>query len=257
MMTIAVVAYGLVVGSFVNVLVARVPDRRSIVKPPSSCPGCGARVRWHDNVPVLSYLALRGRCRGCKAPISLRYPVVELLVALLFVTTYLRFGLSPLLFVRDWPFVAILVAVTFTDLERRLIPDPLSLGGLAVGLATAWWTPELGLLGALAGAATGFCVFYAFAWIYMKRSGRSGLGGGDIKLLAMIGAFVGVQGVFWTILVSSILGSVIGIVYGLAKRDEGGGLLKVAIPYGPFLVLGALWYYLLGDHPWFQFMTQT
>ncbi len=259
------IAFGLVVGSFINVVVARLPHGQSIVTPRSRCPKCEKSIAWYDNIPVLSYLVLRGRCRGCKTSISVRYPAIELLVALLFLATEIKFGVGGLLLIRDWPFVASLVAITFIDLEHRIIPDELSLGGLVLGLLTAWFVPGLGLVMALVGAALGFGFFYGLSWTYYRLKGKVGLGGGDIKLLAMFGAFLGPAGVFSTVLISSVMGSVIGITYALATRktaasesgsDEApsGGLMNVAIPYGPFLVLGALYYYFLGDLEWLPFM---
>ncbi len=255
-----VALFGLVIGSFLNVVIARLPTRQSLSSPPSRCPKCGYAIRWYENVPVLSYLALRGKCRGCREPISFRYPVVELLTALLFLTVALRFGLTPLLIVRDLPFVAVLIAITFIDLDTRLIPDPLSIGGLGLGLATAHFTPGLGILSSLSGAALGFGLFYAIAWYYQWRTGRSGMGGGDIKLLAMLGSFLGPLGVLTTIFVSSVLGTVIGITYAWISRrrsGEGGSLMKVSLPFGPFLVIGALYAYLLGDILWSPFMIPT
>jgi leader peptidase (prepilin peptidase)/N-methyltransferase len=163
-----------------------------------------------------------------------------------------RFGWSPALFFRDWPFLGLLLAITFIDLEHRIIPDTLSLGGLLLGLLTCWAVPDPGWIGSLVGAFIGVFTFYALAWIYQRLSGRSGLGGGDIKLLAMLGAFVGPQGVFATILISSVFGSLVGIVWGLAQQKK--DMMKLSIPYGPFLVFGALYYYFLGDILWFQFM---
>ena len=246
---------GLIVGSFLNVVIVRLPHDKSIAFPGSHCPKCQAKLHWYENIPVLSYLALKGKCRSCKTPISVRYPIVELTTALLFLAVKLKFEMSPILLIRDWPFVAILVAVTFIDLEHRIIPDRLSLGGLVLGLATAYWVPGLGLQSACIGAALGFGVFYALAWAYMKFTGRSGLGGGDIKLLAMIGAFLGPGGVFAAIFISSIFGSLVGIAWGMASKKE--KVLSVAIPYGPFLVVGAIYYYLLGDYLWFQFTIPT
>ena len=232
-------------------VVHRLPKKLSLVKPGSQCPACGHKIRWYENIPVASYLVQRGQCSQCHAKISVRYPVIELLTALLFLVVNLKFGFSYLLFIRDWPFVSILIAVTFIDLEYRIIPDRLSLGGLVLGLATSFLTPGFGIVPALIGAAFGFSVFYGMAWAYLRFTGRSGLGGGDIKLLAMLGAFVGAGGVFATILISSIFGSVVGIAWGIAQGRK--KVMGVAIPYGPFLVVGALYYYLLGDILWFQF----
>lgn len=240
---------GLVVGSFLNVVIMRLPQKKSLSYPGSHCPKCGKSLRWFHNIPVLSFLTLRGRCSQCKTPISLRYPIVEVLTGLLFLATEIKWGFVYTLFIHDWPFVALLVAITFIDLEHRLIPDKLSLSGLIIGLLTAGVQP--GYLQAIEGAAFGFCFFYALAWIYQRFAGRSGLGGGDIKLLAMLGAFLGPSGVFATILISSILGSVIGISWGLIeKKRNPQSLMAFAIPYGPFLILGGLYYYLLSDIFW-------
>lgn len=257
LLNVYVVVLGLVIGSFLNVVIARLPERKSLVKPRSACPKCGYQLRWFDNIPVFSFIFLRGKCRSCQASISFRYPVVELLTGLLFLTVKLRFGMTPLLFVRDFPFVSILVAITFIDLETRLIPDPLSLGGLALGLATAYFTPGLGLALSMGGAALGFLLFYGVAWYYQWRTGRSGMGGGDIKFLAMLGAFLGPAGVLTTIFVSSVLGTILGLSYAWVMRRRSGGdesLMKVALPFGPFLVLGALYSYLLGELVWSPFM---
>lgn len=233
-----------------NVVIHRLPLDQSVVKPRSSCLGCKSLIKWYDNIPVLSYLILRGKCRGCGSKISIQYPVVELMVALLFLATYLKFGFSWVLVVRDWPFVASLVAIAFIDLKHRIIPDEFSIGGTVLGLITAYFVPGLGLVTALIGAAIGFGIFYLFAWGYEKLTGRVGLGGGDIKLMAAFGAFLGPVGVFYTLFLSSIFGSVIGITWAIIQGQK--NIMKSAIPYGPFLVLGALMYYLLGDFLWLQ-----
>jgi leader peptidase (prepilin peptidase)/N-methyltransferase len=165
-----------------------------------------------------------------------------------------------------------LVAVVFIDLDLRIIPDEISLGGLVYGLLTAWFDSRLGFAQALVGAGVGFCLFYGFAWVYWVLTKRSGLGGGDIKLLAMLGSFLGLKGVLTTILLSSVLGSVIGILSVVVGRwwesrhrksgaqDEGGtelkkvSVMRESIPYGPFLVIGAIFYHLLGDTEWLRFM---
>jgi leader peptidase (prepilin peptidase)/N-methyltransferase len=259
-----VIALGLIVGSFLNVVIGRLPHGESVVRPGSRCPKCKHAIRWYENIPVVSYLALRGRCRNCKEPISILYPVVELLTGLLFLAAKLRFGLSLELLLRDFPFLAILVAVTFIDLDHRIIPDPLSLGGLAWGLITSLafsLIPGLGLgvstgwITSFVGAAVGFGLFYGLAWGYYKMTGRSGLGGGDIKLLAMLGAYLGVSGVFDTILVSSIFGSLVGLSWAMIQRRRSGeSVMLVAIPYGPFLVVGGLYHYFLSDLVWFRYM---
>jgi Flp pilus assembly protein protease CpaA len=154
-------------------------------------------------------------------------------------------GLS--VWIRDLPFVAALIAIAFIDLEHRIIPDELSLGGLVWGLVTSFWDPELTVFGAVSGAAVGFGFFYGFSWLYFKVTGRVGLGGGDVKLMAMLGAFIGFWGVMATMLVSSIAGSVVGIGWAIVSRQK--KVLMTSIPYGPFLVLGALYYFWWGA-PW-------
>lgn len=256
-MTFAVLL-GLIVGSFLNVVIHRLPLDQSVVKPRSRCPKCAREIRWYENIPVLSWIALRARCAGCKTPISFRYPFVELLTALLFTLTVAMFGLNATTLLRDLPWVAALVAVIFIDLDHRIIPDEISLGGLAVGLLTSVLDPRLTVLQAFIGAGAGFGIFFGFSWLYYKLTGRIGLGGGDVKLLAMLGAYLGLQGVFFTIFLSSIVGSVVGITLALAQRKkQEGAVMQYALPYGPFLVLGAFLYYYLGETLWLPFMTPT
>ena len=184
--------------------------------------------------------------------------MVEILTGLLFLAAQFKYGLSPMLLFRGWPFVALLVAIAFIDLELRIIPDRLSLLGVVIGIGTSFFSGLSGVISSLEGAALGFAVFYSLAWVYQKWSGKSGLGGGDIKLLAMLGAFLGPAGVFSTILISSVLGSIIGITWALyEKRRQTQSLMQFAIPYGPFLVLGGLYYYLLGDLIWLPFTIPT
>jgi leader peptidase (prepilin peptidase)/N-methyltransferase len=151
--------------------------------------------------------------------------------------------------VRDLPFVAMLLAITFIDIDHRIIPDELSLGGLALGLATAYWVPGFGLWSAIFGALIGYGVFFLMSWFYYRWKGNVGLGGGDVKLLAMLGAYLGPTGVFHVVLISSLAGSLIGLSYAfiLQRRGQADSLMAVAIPFGPFLVIGALYVYLLGD----------
>ncbi len=245
------ITLGLLIGSFLNVVVVRLPQDLSLSTPRSHCPKCKTQIAWYENIPVLSYLALRGKCRSCKNPISVRYPIIEVLTALLFVAVYFRTGWGPALWFRDWPFVASLVAMTFIDLELRILPDKLTLPGLVLGLLTAPLAPELGIVNSVIGAVVGFSFFYGLAWLYATLRKIDGLGGGDIKLLAMLGAFIGPLGVFYTVFISSVLGSVVGIL--VSKK---GDLMQTAIPFGPFLIVGALVYYLIWDIviQWLPFM---
>ena len=247
--TFFAVALGLIVGSFINVVIARLPAGKSIATPGSRCVHCRKPIRWFDNIPVLSYLALRGKCRSCHKRISLRYPVVELLVAFLFLAARSRYGFDAVMLLRDWPLMAAFVAIVFIDIDHRIIPDQLSLGGLVVGLLTSWAVPGLGVVSSVAGAALGYGLFFIFSWAYERSTGRVGLGGGDVKLLAMFGAFFGPASILTILIVSSISGSLVGIGYGWVTRKS--SLLKLAIPFGPFLVFGALYYYFLGELQWF------
>lgn len=239
-----VVLLGLVMGSFASVLVERLPRDQSIVKPGSRCPKCSAKLKLYDNIPVVGYLWLRGRCRQCRAPISPRYLVLEVLMALLFYAFYTRYGFGVELLIRHFVLVTILIAITFIDLEHRIIPNELSLGGLGWALASSFIATDLTPLEAVIGAAIGYGFFAGTAWFYKWRTGRVGLGGGDVKLLACLGAYLGPEGVFTTIFVSSITGSLVGLVLGVTNKDR--GFMKVAIPYGPFLILGALVHLLFG-----------
>ena len=247
LINLMVMAFGLVVGSFLNVVIHRLPRGESIVHPGSHCPGCGKAIRAWQNVPVFSYLILRGRCASCRTPISVRYPVVELLTGILFLAVKVKFGLHWSLMFRDFPFVAALVAITFIDLDHRIIPDELSLGGLLLGLATCWMDPQMGWISSFSGAILGFTFFYLIAVGYEKLSGRSGLGGGDIKLIAMLGSFVGPTGVLTTILVSTITGSIVGVAWAAATKQK--TVMGSSVPFGPFLVMGALVAYLVGELP--------
>ena len=253
-------AYGLIIGSFANVVIARLPAGLSVVKPASRCPKCQKAISWYDNVPLLSWVLLKGRCRGCQTPISVRYPVVEALTGLLFVAAGMKHGFTPLTALRDWPILASLVMVTFIDLDHRIIPDRLSIGGAVFALVTAGFSPLVGWKDALMGGMIGFLIFYGLAWGYYLVSRRAGLGGGDVKLLAFLGAWLGLGSLPAILLVSSIFGSLVGIAWAMASRKK--GLMKFAIPYGPFLVIGGLYYYLMvlgtGDgESWLQFTIPT
>lgn len=260
LLNLFVATFGLLIGSFLNVIIYRLPRNESLIRPGSHCTSCGYSIRWYQNIPILSYLLLRGKCSGCGIRISLRYPVVEALTALLFLAVYHKFGLGVHLLIRDFPFVCLLVVICFIDLDHRIIPDRLSLSGLVLGLITALFLPGFHFIDSVVGAVFGFLVFYVPAFLYLKLRGRMGLGGGDIKFLAMLGAFIGVFGVLTTVLISSVLGSVIGIVLGVIQKNsketqsDSASVLKLSIPFGPFLVIGALYTYLLSDILWSPFM---
>jgi leader peptidase (prepilin peptidase)/N-methyltransferase len=235
------VLLGLAVGSFLNVCIHRLPRGQSLNTPPSRCPSCEYRLRWSDNIPVLSYVFLGGRCRQCRAKISIRYPVVELITMALFLIHGLVFGWSAILIPR-LVFACAMVVLFAIDLEHHLLPDVITLPGIVVGLIASTVLPP-GIIDALIGVVIGGGVLWLIGEAYFRFSGHEGMGGGDVKMLAMIGAFLGWKLVLVTLVLSSVLGSIIGVIVIAARK----GGMKYALPYGTFLALGALVASLAGD----------
>jgi len=229
------IIFGAMIGSFLNVCIHRLPKEESIVRPGSHCPECKTPIQYYDNIPLLSYLLLRGKCRYCQASISIQYPIVEAITALSSFFLFITFGVS-LSFVYYFSFVAALIAITVIDLYHQIIPDVISLPGIVIGLLGSLVIPQIifwsSLIGALSGGGSLFLVATVYQWLFK----REGMGGGDVKLLAMIGAFLGWKAVILTILLSSFIGSIIGITVMLIKGKD----FKYAIPFGPFLALGAM-----------------
>lgn len=246
--TVAAFLIGLVLGSFLNVVIARLPKRQSIVSPPSRCPNCKAKIRPWDNVPVLSYFLLGGRCRDCRAPISWRYPVVELLSGLLLAALVQRVG-HPALLVPHAAFLLALLAVTWIDFDTQTIPDALTIPGVGVGLAASLFGPP-GLSAALLGAFVGGASLWLVGYAYERATGVPGMGGGDVKLAAMMGAFLGLGGVFGTIFLASLFGTLFGVI--LIARGKGSR--RTAIPFGTFLAPAAITLLLYGDslYGWYR-----
>jgi|WetSurMetagenome_2_1015567.scaffolds.fasta_scaffold42671_2 leader peptidase (prepilin peptidase) / N-methyltransferase len=233
---------GCCIGSFLNVVVYRLPAGKSLVSPGSQCPACGHPIAFYDNIPVLSFFILRGKCRHCKATFSGRYPLVEALCGLFTLMLFRRYGIHPQFFV-ELLFVYVLVTIAFIDLDTYLIPDVLSVSGVALGFAFSFFTPRLGWTDSLLGILLGGGMFYAVAVGYQYLRHQDGLGGGDIKLLGMIGAFLGIPGVLLTVVIASIVGAVVGVV--VMRRQKTG--LTAMVPFGPFLSLGALVYLFWGQ----------
>jgi len=233
---------GCCIGSFLNVVIYRLPKGFSIVRPASHCPQCRQSIAVYDNIPLLSYLLLRGRCRSCGAGISLRYPLVELATGVLALLLFRRYGWQ-LQFLVEFLFVCVLLVIFCIDLDTMLIPDVLSLPGIAIGLAASFVTPRLSWPESLLGIVLGGGLFYFIAVAYRRLRGQEGLGGGDVKLLAMIGAFIGWPGVVFTILTASVSGTLVGLVIMLRKREG----LATMLPFGPFLALGAVCYLFWGQ----------
>jgi leader peptidase (prepilin peptidase)/N-methyltransferase len=226
---------GALIGSFLNVCIYRLPLEKSIVWPGSHCPSCGKAIEFYDNIPLLSYLWLIGRCRACRERISIRYPFVEAVNAAGYLAILWTFGPTWTTVLYALLFSALLV-VAGTDLTHKIIPNVVTLPGIVLGLLGAATVLPVGLLNALLGVAVGGGILWALAWASPYLFGKEGMGGGDIKLLAMIGAFLGWKPALLTIMIGSLTGSIIGIsliALRLMKRDE-------YIPFGPFLVLGAL-----------------
>jgi leader peptidase (prepilin peptidase)/N-methyltransferase len=225
---------GLMLGSFMNVCIYRLPRGLSPVRPRSSCPSCGHILSWYENVPVVSYLVLRGRCRACRAWISPMYPIVEFITGAVFLAGYVWYGPTPLLIVRlvfAWAMIALFVI----DLQHKILPNVITLPGIVVGvLANALAGP--GWVASLIGAAVGAGILFAIAEVYYRVRHEEGLGMGDVKMLGMIGAFLGWKLVLVTLVLSSFLGSIVGIGVLIAKKES----LKYALPFGTFLAAGAL-----------------
>ena len=240
---IFVFIFGLLWGSFANVVIYRYPKGENVAFPRSRCPKCETPIAWYDNIPLLSWVILRGRCRKCKTPISWRYPAVELLTGLCFgAAIFYRYGFSWLT-LEYLIFVWGLVVVSFIDLDLMILPDIFTLPGIATGLIGAALDPQRDFLSAFWGVLLGGGFLWMVAYLYLLVRKEEGMGGGDIKLLAWIGAVLGWTSIPFVVLVSSILGSVVGI--SLALRREAG--LKSVIPFGPYLALAALLFLLGGE----------
>jgi len=229
-----IVVFGLIWGSFFNVCIHRMPREEDVVFKPSHCPKCDDRFPWYLNIPVLSYLFLKGRCRKCKKRISIQYPLVEIASAMLFLWVFTNYGWS-------WKFLfyiafhSSLLIITVIDIHHRIIPDELSLGGIVVGFLACFLLKDITWLESLGGILIGGGAFFLVAFSYEYFTKREGLGGGDIKLLGMIGAWLGIKSILPVIIISSALGSIVGIGYMVVKK----GNMKLAIPFGPFLAIAA------------------
>jgi len=248
--------FGLLIGSFLNVCIYRLPRDLSVVRPRSYCPECEKPIAWFDNIPLLSFLLLKGRCRHCGKPIPARYPIVEVLTAILFFAFVAKLGLSLAAF-KFCLFSALLVGMVFADLEERILPDEFTLGGLVVGLALSWVIPVTdvptefifrvmgvrfeGHLLSLAESVFGAALPTGFLWLtgelFQRIRHKEGLGFGDVKMIAMVGAFLGLTGSLRTLILGSLVGSVVGVAYILlTKKDH----KSYELPFGSFLGAAAI-----------------
>ncbi|BBO66590.1 type 4 prepilin-like proteins leader peptide-processing enzyme [Desulfosarcina alkanivorans] len=232
---------GACIGSFLNVCIYRIPAGLSIVHPGSSCPRCKTMIPFYDNIPILSYLLLMGKCRNCKTPIAIRYPFVEFLGGCFAMACVLSFG-ATLHALVAFAFIATLITVTFIDLDHRIIPDSISLPGIPIFFLAALLVPTMTWRSSAIGILAGGGSLLAVAWGYQLITGREGMGGGDIKLLAMIGAMVGWQGILFTLFAASAIGTIVG-VWAMIQSGKG---MRLAIPFGPFLATGATIYLFFG-----------
>ena len=233
-------ALGLIVGSFLNVCIHRLPLRESIVWPSSRCPRCRAELLVSDNIPVVSYVLLRGRCRSCSEPISMQYPIIELATAAVFVLAFLMFE-PPVLYQRLL-FACAMIVLFVIDLEHRILPDAVTLPGIVVGFLFSFFMPP-GWLHSLLGILLGGGSLWLMAEVYFRVRHEEGMGFGDVKMLAMIGAFLGWKLTLLTLVLSSFIGSVVGVGMIALKRGD----MKYALPFGTFLAVAALIASAVGD----------
>jgi len=228
---------GAIVGSFLNVCIYRIPAEESVVTPRSRCPHCHTTIRWYHNLPILSWIVLKGRCAYCDAAFSIRYPLVEALTGLLFALFSYRFGLDPATPVALL-LVALLVTISVIDLDHQIIPDVISLPGIPLGFLCSFALPWLSWQASLLGILLGGGILLAIALGYEWLTKQEGMGLGDVKLLAMLGAFLGAASILPIIFLASILGTAVGVPLMIIKRAG----RKLAIPFGPFLAAAALIY---------------
>lgn len=235
-LTGAALVLGAIVGSFLNVVILRLPDPgKSVVFPASHCPKCETPLSWYENVPILSYITLRGKCKHCKVTISPQYPAVEASMALLSVALFYKFGLS-VTSAGYFLFVAALLVIIVIDIHHQIIPDKISLPGIVLGFLFALLSDVVTWQSSLIGLLVGGGVLYAVSMFYFILRKIEGMGGGDIKLLAMIGAWLGWQSLPFVIFVSSLTGSIVGLI-AMTQQKKGG---HTRIPFGPFLSIAAL-----------------
>jgi len=230
---------GLIFGSFANVCVHRIPLHISVVFPGSRCPACGHAIAWYDNIPLLSWAMLGGKCRYCKSAISIRYPLLELLMGLSWAALAWHFGFTPVL-LQALLLVSLLWVLTLIDLETGLLPNVLTFPGMAIGLGFAYWFGYF--QDAVIGAILGYGVFWLVARLFLVVTGREGMGYGDFKLLAMLGAFMGWQALPFIVFASSFVGAVAGTVLLLVARKE----MRTEIPFGPYLAAAGMIWFLWG-----------
>ena len=238
---VLITIFGTIVGSFLNVCIHRLPLRKSVLWPGSHCPHCDAPVKPYDNIPILGYLWLRGRCRNCKTPISIQYPIIELITGVVFLGAFLLFGSAAVL-IQRLLFACAMIVLFVIDLEHRILPDAITLPGIVLGFVFSLFLPP-GWIDSLIGIALGGGSLWLMGELYFRIRHEEGMGFGDVKMLAMIGAFLGWKLMLLTLVLSSFLGSIVGVAMIAFKRGD----MKYALPFGTFLALGAIVAATVGD----------
>lgn len=234
---------GSCIGSFLNVCIYRIPENLSVIKPGSFCPNCKNKIQFYYNIPILSYIVLKGRCGYCKTPISIRYPLIELLTGLFAFFLYYRFSSGPELFF--WlVFICALITISFIDIDHQIIPDVISLPGIIIFSSSFYFLPDMTLKNVGLGILIGGGSLYLVGQAYYLIKKQEGMGGGDMKLLAMIGAATGVKGVLFTIFCGSILGTFCGLFIMIFTKILN---MQLKIPFGPFLSVGVTIYIFFGN----------
>ncbi|MFC1883131.1 prepilin peptidase [Thermodesulfobacteriota bacterium] len=233
---------GLAIGSFMNVCIYRLPLGKSIIWPPSYCPKCEKRIKFYDNIPVLSYVILHGKCRYCKVPVSWQYPLVELITGVLSLALFIRYGPTYQYFLY-FLFASVLITISFIDFHHKIIPDVLSLPSILIGLGVSFGLIDIKWSDSLIGIIAGGASLYIVGFVYEFLTGREGLGGGDVKLLAMIGAWMGWRALPLIVLMASLAGTLAALIF-LIYTKKG---FRTRIPFGPFLSLGAVVYLFFGN----------
>ena len=239
---ILIFSLGLIVGSFSNVCIYRIPRNESVIYPASHCPKCRSKIKPIDNIPLLSYILLKGRCRNCKSKISIQYPIVELLTGLTYLIIYLIYGLS----VQTLIYIILssaLIIIAFIDLNEQIIPDVISLPGIVIGLILSFIVPYISFINSVLGALIGGGIILIIAWVGSIIFKKEAMGGGDVKLAAMIGAFLGWRYTIISLFLGFFIGALVGIILILSKIKS----KEDMVPFGPFIVLGSIITLLWGE----------
>jgi leader peptidase (prepilin peptidase)/N-methyltransferase len=226
---------GLIFGSFFNVCILRIPNHKSIVMPPSHCPNCNYELKWYDNIPILSYIILRGKCRNCKSAISPRYAIIEFLTGVLFAFTFYRFGFN-VYTIFALIFISFMIIMSFIDLDHFILPDRFTLTLIPLGILSSFFKSDFNWIDSITGLLVGGGFILIFSATYYLVRKRSGMGGGDMKLMAGVGAYLGFKLALLTLMIGTIAGTMVAIPYLLIKKKK----MDSMLPFGPFLALAAV-----------------